>query len=159
MNRIAPALIGLAGASLAVYAGLKGSPVLAGVSAANGAIWAYRTGRGDGSNTVFLVVHTVLSSLIALMGGFLIPAVSLSAGLYGWDISLTAHYLSGYEGPGRRRLIVRYVASAAVIAAAGILIGEGALVIRVHLPFPLALGLSIAAILIAAVGFHLLKGE
>jgi hypothetical protein len=142
--------ISVAATTLSVHGFIADLPIIGAIAALIGALWVSRSLRADRrrAGTPFLTIFAGLSCLSATQGNWLLPAVSLSAALYGWDAAVSSAHLTTFPRSTIERFAARYTAWALLLAAAGILAGTIAVRLRLQLSFPVALALATSALLL-----------
>ena len=150
MRALAVGWIALAGLALAAHAAAAGEPALVGVAVGLSALWIATEIRQASRATLFLTGFVVLAGLAtASRHGLLLPALALTAALYGWDAALAAARLDGHAADGRRRLSLRYAATAGVQASVGIGLVAAVSLLRLRLSFGGAIGLLAGFVAVA----------
>jgi hypothetical protein len=142
----------LAGLALLVGAWGAGEPGLGILALAASVIVCFASRRSPFAATASLIMMSVLAVMVAVAGSnVLLPAVAVVAALHGWDTSLAARRLLAFSRSETQPILVRYAISSAGIAGVGIALVALASAVHVRFSFGLALGLSGAFLVLAAV--------
>jgi len=142
-----------AGAWLLAFAALLGAQGILGLCAlALGPLWMLLVHRGLRLplRTAMLLAVGMLCGLAVSAGlSTLIATISLSAAIYGWDLSLTADSISAFQEDARRRFARRYLWLSVLLAGCGVGLAAGAIAWRTTMAFSPALGLAVGSLLLA----------
>lgn len=114
-------------------------------------LWVWMELRGTAMPSGFLAAFALLACLSAVQeNGLALPALSITAALYAWDTSLARARLAGFPPTDKRPIVVRYAATAGILALASLGLIAVTTTIRVTLGFGISLGLA-AALLVVGV--------
>ena len=108
-----------------------------------------------------MLLATGLLCGLAVFAGLppLMAAISLSAAIYGWDLSLTSDSITAFpEEDAKRRFARRYITLSAFLAGVGIALAATALAWRTAMSFSPALGLAVGSLLLAVLLVRLARG-
>ncbi|MBU0595789.1 hypothetical protein KJ567_03785 [Candidatus Bipolaricaulota bacterium] len=162
MMRIAAIFTLPAGSWLLALVALLGQQRALGLCAlALGALWllvVYRRLRLP-LRTAMLLATGLLCGLAVFAGlPTLLATVSLSAAIYGWDLSLTADHIDAFPQDAKRRFARRYLLLSAILAGGGVALATAALAWRMTMAFSPALGLAVGSLLLAVLIVRLARG-
>jgi len=141
----------IAGFTVFAHAAASGESAIGILALGLAAVSAFLGSRAASGATSALSAFIAVTALAASAGsGILLPAIAIVAALHGWDASLAASRLHGVSREDRRPIVLRYVASSAILAVVSLGLVCLAIVLRIRLSFGIAMGLALGLILLAA---------